>query len=99
LSLERYTSFPDGTTNRFPHGTVMNPSDTVVAISSATGAAARMIVRLAGPDAFAMTRTLTAADLPVSAATRTRLNVNGLPVPATLYAFRGPRSYTGDDLI
>lgn len=77
----------------------MNPSDTIVAISSATGAAARMIVRLSGPDAFAITATVTSAELAASTAARTRLRFAELLVPATLFAFRAPRSYTADDLI
>ena len=77
----------------------MNPSDTIVAISSATGAAARMIVRLSGPAAFTITATVTSDDPAAGAATRTRLRFADLLVPATLYAFRAPRSYTGDDLI
>jgi tRNA modification GTPase len=77
----------------------MNPSDTIVAISSATGAAARMIVRLAGPDAFALAGSLSSDELHPSVSVRTRLRFADLLVPATLYAFRAPRSYTGDDLI
>jgi tRNA modification GTPase len=78
----------------------MHLSDTIVAISSAVGAAARMIVRLAGPRAFELASMLTTDSLAPSAATRTRLRILDLPaVPATVYAFRAPRSYTGDDLV
>src|SRR5690349_8662818 len=79
---------------RFHDHAPMNPAETIVAISSAAGASARMIVRLAGPEAFALARTLTADALPASTATRTRIGVRDLLIPVTLYAFRAPRSYT-----
>jgi tRNA modification GTPase len=77
----------------------VNPADTIVAISSATGAAARMIVRISGAQAFALAASVTSDELVAGVATRMRLRFVELTVPATLYAFRAPRSYTGDDLI
>ena len=78
----------------------MTSGDTIVAISSAVGPAARMIVRLSGPAARRLAEQLTPAPLPASAAAfRTRLAYAGLSLPAWLYAFRAPRSYTGEDLV
>jgi tRNA modification GTPase len=78
----------------------MNPSDTIVAVSSAVGGAARMIVRVSGASAPELVRSLCRSrDVPAAGAGRVRLHFAGLVVPAWLYAFRSPRSYTGDDLV
>lgn len=74
--------------------------DTIVAVSSGTGRAVRMIVRLSGPNAF-----LIAANLGVeltahtSSATRCLIRFADLSCPAWIYKFNAPRSYTGQDLI
>jgi tRNA modification GTPase len=73
--------------------------DTICAISSAVGPAARMVVRLSGPLAPQLARGL-GADLPGHArALRTPLNLDGLEFPGWVYQFIAPRSYTGQDLI
>lgn len=74
--------------------------DTICAISSSVGAAARMIVRLSGPDAIAIARGLAAdpAEWP-GGAFRARLSIAEMPVAAWVYVFRGPHSYTGEDII
>ena len=77
----------------------MTSRDTIAAISSAVGTAARMIVRTSGPDAFQLATTLNAPDLPPAAATRARLQFADLKVPATLYAFRAPGGHTGEDAV
>ena len=80
----------------------MNPADTVAAISSAVGPAARMIVRVSGLGAVGMAADvarLPASNLQAAAAPRVRLRFSGLSAPAWVYIFRGPRSYTGDDLV
>ena len=77
----------------------MTSRDTIAAISSAVGTAARMIVRTSGPDAFHLAATLSAPDLPPAVATRARLRFTNLETPATLYAFRAPRSHTGEDAV
>src|SRR4051794_24540877 len=78
----------------------MFSSDTIAAISSAAGAAARMIVRVSGPEAM---RVVGAVADPVppdgGRAVRRVLHVDGLDLPAGLYVFRGPRSYTAEDLV
>ncbi|MDB5328672.1 MAG: tRNA uridine-5-carboxymethylaminomethyl(34) synthesis GTPase MnmE [Phycisphaerales bacterium] len=77
----------------------MNPSDTIVAVSSAVGPAARMIVRMAGPDAFRLLGLLSPGLVAApSVAARATLRFDGVHCPAWAYTFVGPNSYTGDDL-
>ena len=82
----------------------MHPSDTIVAISSAIASdampAARMIVRVAGPNALRLSSQFIECFQPLhgSAAQHT-LTIDNLPVRAWVYTFLAPRSYTGDDLI
>jgi tRNA modification GTPase len=76
----------------------MNTTDTIAAISSAVGPAARMIVRLSGPHAQHIAREITpCGEIEPASATRCTLTPPG--VPTHLYAFAAPRSYTGDDLV
>jgi len=81
--------------------------DTIVAVSSAAGPAGRSIVRLSGPEAIALAagvfepprsvdelpgfRALTGAVAPKAPV--------ALTAPARLYLFRGPRSYTRQDVV
>jgi tRNA modification GTPase len=92
----------------------MTTGDTIAAVSSAVGHAARMIVRVSGPDACrlaaavwrprepahaAPAQTQTVAALPPGA-TRGHLSFAGMTVPGCwMYVFRAPRSYTGEDLV
>lgn len=74
--------------------------DTIVAISSATGRAARMVLRLSGPETRRIAAELgveTAGKVPSAA--RHQLHFAGLACPGWVYTFAGPRSYTGQDLI
>jgi tRNA modification GTPase len=74
-------------------------SDTIFAVSSSVFPAARAIVRLAGPDAFPIARQL-CPDLPeTSGASPMMLAWDHMQIPATVYRFRGPRSYSGDDIV
>lgn len=84
----------------------MNIDDTIVAVSSPPGAAPRGIVRVCGPDTVRIVGSLFSASdgraLDNSQdncliAGSVRLEPGSLP--ATAYVFRGPRSYTGQDLI
>jgi tRNA modification GTPase len=78
----------------------MQSGDTIVAISSAIGPAARMIIRTSGPKAWESAVALCPdATLEPSSATRATLCMGKLSIPVTLYAFQGPRSYTGEDQI
>lgn len=77
-------------------------SDTIVAISSPPGPAGRIIIRLSGPKAFAAVSSI----LPPDAKTTQRRGLDpcnlqvepGLEVPAFVYRFPEPKSYTGDDV-
>jgi tRNA modification GTPase len=83
---------------------VPHPDDTIVAVSSAAGAASRAIVRISGarttevlvvvsPELRGLTPPARQV-LPVSL----RLTDVHSPLPADLYFFRKPHSYTGQDL-
>lgn len=76
----------------------MTSGDTIAAISSAVGPAARMIVRISGSKSFEIASQL--CDLAHGlAAFRTQLQFRAMSVPAWVYQFRGPRSYTGEDVV
>ncbi len=75
--------------------------DTIVALSSAPGAGARAIVRLSGPGARGAVAAVFDSDLPAPRTfTAGSLKLSGVPaaLPAELYFFRGPHTYTGQDL-
>ncbi|MEO6436762.1 MAG: tRNA modification GTPase [Tepidisphaeraceae bacterium] len=77
----------------------MLPDESIAAISSAVGPAARMIVRLSGTSAHAIARGL-ADELPEAGhARRTRLHFADLTVPALVCLFTAPRSYTAENLV
>jgi tRNA modification GTPase len=88
-------------------------SETIAAISSASGSADRGIVRLSGEDAWPVAATLFRED---SAVPKNKLSLampttatclrgfvaiddDTFVIPAELYAFAGPRSYTGQNVI
>ncbi|HEY7087706.1 MAG TPA: tRNA modification GTPase [Tepidisphaeraceae bacterium] len=78
----------------------MQTGDTIVAISSAVGPAARMIVRASGPGVPDIHQHLTASKpFEGSNARRTKLTFQSLSVPAWVYTFASPRSVTGEDVI
>jgi tRNA modification GTPase len=73
--------------------------DTISAISSSVGLAARIVVRLSGPRSANLASDLGAA-LPGDACARRQwISVDGLRFPVWIYQFLAPRSYTGQDLI
>ena len=78
----------------------MNHGDSIVAISSATGPAARMVVRVSGPAARVVTANVCRKSPTEfsSGARRTKLFLAGVQFYAWVYSFVGPRSYTGEDL-
>ena len=84
--------------NQAPH-----LDDTIVALSSAPGAGARAIVRVGGPDTRKVIDSLfrpdKAKDQPRHLVTG-KLALSGVhsPLPASLYFFPGPRTYTGQDV-
>src|SRR5262245_54814995 len=78
--------------------------ETIVALSSATGPGARAIVRLSGPGALAAARTLFVATTAIQNSRARYTGTLRLPgvhsaLPADLYYWPGPGSYTGQDLV
>ncbi len=81
---------------------MLDPSDTIVAISSHPGPAARGIVRLSGPEALTIALDAFEGDgpspvpgRPTVYPGRIRLDDPPASLPATLVLWPGPRSYTG----
>ena len=80
--------------------------DTIVAISSAGGEAARAIVRLSGPEAIRLTQEVfdpseaRVGEMPGfrSVDGVVRIDSLGIQLPARVYLFRSPRSFTRDDV-
>ena len=81
--------------------------ETIVAISTASGSAARAIVRLSGPGAFGLAGGVWLSALGRladmggfrAADGRVRLAARGIELPAKAYVFRRPRSYTRQDVV
>jgi tRNA modification GTPase len=71
--------------------------ETIAAISSAVGEGARMIVRVSGENSFEIAAKI-AGEVAVGAR-RGILRFAGLEAPGWVYIFRGPHSYTGEDLV
>src|SRR5262245_23487717 len=74
---------------------------TIVAISSAPGRGAVGIVRLSGPRAFELLDPIARYRKESEAPRRVRgeIIVDETGFPAIFYLFRGPRSYTREDLV
>lgn len=80
--------------------------DTIAAISSSAGSAGRAIVRLSGPRALEITDSLFISDSPSAIADspgfRSRVGIvqtGSIELPAVVYIFRRPRSYTRQDVV
>src|SRR6516164_3928580 len=79
-------------------------SDTIVALSTAPGPGGRAIVRLSGPDALALAATVFHTAEPVLPSRRrcyagsVALPDISSPLPADLYVWPAPRTYTGQNL-
>jgi tRNA modification GTPase len=84
---------------------IPDPQDTIAAQSSAPGPGARAIVRLSGPAALQCASTLFTSSESISTARRRcysgHLRLTGVHslVPADLYLWPAPRSYTGQELV
>lgn len=80
-------------------------ADTIVALSSAVGTGARAIVRLSGPESLTLAASVfTAPPAPqpgLRRATEGAVQVPGsaAPLPADLYCFPAPRTYTGQEVV
>ena len=87
--------------------TDMTSDDTIVAISTAAGSAARAIVRLSGPSAIPLARAVFASHGVAlgelggfrTVAGAAAVAKAGIEVPARAYLFRAPRSYTRQDVV
>lgn len=84
-----------------PYCEIVHPDDTIVALSSAAGPGERAVVRISGPSA----RTVLTSVFGTFEPRRNRviageLRLSGVhsTLPATLYFFPAPHSYTGQDL-
>ncbi|MGH7177625.1 MAG: tRNA modification GTPase [Tepidisphaeraceae bacterium] len=75
----------------------MHTCDTIVAISSAVGPAARMVVRVSGSQSVRIVASL--CDSATIGASRSVVRFRGLELPLWIYRFAMGHSYTGDDLI
>jgi len=84
---------------------IPNPDDTIVGISSPAGSGGRGIVRLSGPRATVAAMSVFEADRLVQPPGRGlypgRLRLSGLrpTIPADLYLFPAPGSYTGQTVV
>ncbi|HEV8377503.1 MAG TPA: tRNA uridine-5-carboxymethylaminomethyl(34) synthesis GTPase MnmE [Tepidisphaeraceae bacterium] len=76
----------------------MISSDTITAISTSVGPAARMILRLSGPDSYKIAAALTKPGAE-GEAVRATVHFRDLHFSTWLYCFRAPHSYTAEDLI
>lgn len=79
----------------------MGPSDTIAAIATAPGRGAVGILRLSGPRAFPIAEALCGTLPPArQAGLRTLRDTDGEPLDqALVLAFRGPASFTGEDVV
>src|SRR5688572_32336634 len=77
----------------------MRDQDTIVALATTAGPAARLIIRSSGLRAFQMAAALGAKALQGGTVTRAMLSLAGLETPARCYAFRAPRSHTGENVV
>lgn len=81
----------------------MHTRDTIAALATPAGPGARAIVRVSGPASTAVLAPLFAAPQPLVAGKRALLSghlrlPDLVPIPADVYFWTAPRSYTGQDL-
>lgn len=73
-------------------------TDTIVAVASPPGGSARGVVRLSGPRALELARTV--AEIPAGRrAAPSLLRLPDLALPCAVWSMPGPASYTGDDVV
>ncbi|HZT79997.1 MAG TPA: GTPase [Gemmataceae bacterium] len=81
-----------------------DPQDTIVALSSAPGPGGRAVVRLSGPGALRVAASVFTAPGPILPGARrlypgqAALPGVAAPLPADLYAWPAPHSYTGQEM-
>lgn len=76
-----------------------NAAQTIVAVSSAPGQSLRGLIRLSGPRSWDILRDLGATLPPARQLTPTLINYGSHQLPCLILGFRGPASYTGQDLV
>ncbi len=81
-----------------------NTGDTICALSSTTvvgGMVGKSIIRISGPDAFAVAGKLFHSDEQIRrrGTTAGMIAIADIETDATLYAFTSPQSYTGENLV
>jgi tRNA modification GTPase len=82
----------------------LHTHDTIAALATPTGPGARAVVRVSGPEAAAVIRSIFAAEGEPPGGHRgitvgsLRLPDARVPLPADVYFWSAPRSYTGQDL-
>ncbi|HXE54362.1 MAG TPA: tRNA modification GTPase [Tepidisphaeraceae bacterium] len=76
----------------------MAPADTIAAISSTVAPGARVVVRMSGAGSATIAQELGAPATNSASAVHVHLSFADLQVPAWVYQFRAPRSYTGEDI-
>lgn len=74
-------------------------TNTIIAVSSAPGQSLRGLVRLSGPDSWAMVQALGAEIASPRQLTATQIHFDWRRLPCLVLGFRGPASYTGQDLV
>ena len=95
---------PAGRICYHPHD-MFDTQSTIVALSSPAGVGGRAIVRLSGPRALALAEGVFRAEgsrleeLGGFRAVDGAVRCEGLALPGRAYVFRGPRSYTRDDVV
>lgn len=84
---------------------IPDPQDTIVALSTPPGPGGRAVVRATGPGSFDLIGAVAWGTFPTCRARRARyplpLRLPGLtsPMPADIYVWPAPRTYTGQDLV
>jgi tRNA modification GTPase len=74
--------------------------DTIVALATPSGPGARAVLRLSGPQAFAVAARCFVSELPRERAqVEGHVNVVGRRVPAMALTMIAPRSFTGEDVV
>jgi tRNA modification GTPase len=83
----------------------LHPQDTIVALSSAAGLGGRAIVRLSGPHAAAVVGSVFTSDSALDPTRRSlragsvRLPGLARPLPADVYFWPAPHTYTGQEMV
>ncbi len=75
----------------------MNLDDTIIAISSAVGSSARIILRTSGPHTDRILESLGCPATPVPCE-RNKIHLKNISFPASIWKFSAPHSYTGQDM-